>query len=387
MRKLLAQLGPARQAGELALYVKLAPFAAAALFLFIVLAAAVGGTQMATSSAACGPGEPQLAGTVEGLPKRAQKYAPGYLAAAKRFELGPRGPAILAGVHSVESDFGRLNDVTSSAGAQGHFQFLPSSWAIFGVDGDENGTKDQFDFDDAVMGAANHLLQSGGGDSSAPNFWHDALFGYNHAEWYVSDVLAAAARLGDIGDAALATTTDCEEPAGQGPAELQKSIRLYEPRSYKMLPRSVMAAGRAPQPIDERIWAASVWFLKEYEIAVTAAREAGHASHGDGTSLDMVPANGTALADWKRSTERFARDIGWTPGCGGSCSPPVIDAPEWVRWIGYNGAASHGDPAHCSGGCPAHLHVSFSNDDGSEGLLVEPDQWVMTFPAPGGPSQ
>jgi hypothetical protein len=367
---------------ELALWVKVAP-AAIGLLLLLFLLAAIGGAYLESSRADCL--DPDAAGEgaeMDGLPARAQRFAAGYLAAAERFRLGSRGPAILAAVHSVETDFGRLADVTSSAGAIGHFQFLPSSWRIFGADGDGDGRKDPYDFDDAVMGAAKHLRSSGGGDSASPGFWQRALFGYNHAQWYVEEVLAEAERFGDPGDFAVATSGCGGGEAG--PADLHRSIRLYEPRAYKVLPKGVMALGRAAQPVDERIWPAAIWALREYEMAVTAAREPGHASHGDGTSLDLVPANGNSVAEWRRSIERFARDIGWRPGCGSDCAPPAIDAPAWVRWIGYNGDPSHGDPAHCSGGCAPHLHVSFQSDDGSEGALVPPDRWVMTFPAPGG---
>jgi hypothetical protein len=372
-------LGAAGRAAEVALWVKIAP-AAVAVFLLVMVIAGAGGTYLASSST-CVP-QAELEGTVKGIPAHAQKFVPFYLAAAKKYKLGARGPSILAGIHRVETDHGKLNGVTSTAGAIGHMQFMPATWEAYGVDANGDGKDDPYQPEDAIHSAANYLRASG-----APGDWHAAIFAYNHAGWYVDEVLHFAELYGDVGDAVLAQTTSCAAKPAQGPAELQKSIRLYEPRSFKMLPKSVMAAGRAPQAVDERVWAASVWALKEYDMAVTAARETGHSSHGDGTSLDLIPANGTSIADWRRSTERFARDIGWDPGCGSSCSPGVIDAPAWVRWIGYNGDPAHGDPAHCSGSCAPHLHVSFQNDDGSEGALVDPDQWVMTFPAPGGPSK
>ena len=51
------------------------------------------------------------------------------------------------------------------------------------------------------------------------------------------------------------------------------------------LPPWAMAAGRAPQAVDARIHDDVVWILRRYRLRVTAAREAGHRTHGDGTAL------------------------------------------------------------------------------------------------------
>ena len=98
----------------------------------------------------------------------------------------PEGPAILAGINWVETAFG-TNLGVSSAEAEGWMQFLPSSWEAFGVDGNGNGKKDPYNPWDAIFAAARLLRYSG-----APGNWHDAIYSYNHAEWYVKDVLADA---------------------------------------------------------------------------------------------------------------------------------------------------------------------------------------------------
>lgn len=69
-------------------------------------------------------------------------------------------PQTLWGVFGTESDFGH-NTSTSSAGAQGPFQFIPSTWAKYGYGGNVQN------FSDALLGAAN-LLQSLGANSN-PN--------------------------------------------------------------------------------------------------------------------------------------------------------------------------------------------------------------------------
>jgi hypothetical protein len=89
---------------------------------------------------------------------------------------------LLAAIARVESGFGR-NMATSSAGAIGYGQFLPSSWQSFGNEGNI------YDYRDALPAIATYLCQSGlERDPRA------ALFAYNHADWYVDLVLDLAVR-------------------------------------------------------------------------------------------------------------------------------------------------------------------------------------------------
>ena len=98
---------------------------------------------------------------------------------------------VLAAIGQVETGHGR-NTNTSSAGAQGPMQFLPSTFASYGVDGNKDGTVDIFNPADAIYSAANYLCANGagqGGSALANAIWH-----YNHAGWYVQLVLALASR-------------------------------------------------------------------------------------------------------------------------------------------------------------------------------------------------
>ncbi len=97
---------------------------------------------------------------------------------------------VLAGIGQVETDHGRVKAV-SSAGAEGPMQFLPSTWAIYGVDGDGDGKADIFDQADAVYSAARYLCASGGGQ---PDTLYDAIYSYNHSDYYVKTVLGLAAQ-------------------------------------------------------------------------------------------------------------------------------------------------------------------------------------------------
>jgi hypothetical protein len=104
--------------------------------------------------------------------------------------------AILAGIGKVECDHGRDPDpscaregAVNSAGAGGPMQFLASTWATYGVDGDGDGRIDRWSPADAIYSAANYLRASG-----APGNYEEALLAYNHATWYVAEVEQWAGR-------------------------------------------------------------------------------------------------------------------------------------------------------------------------------------------------
>ncbi len=127
-----------------------------------------------------------------GNPEIPAVYIPLLEEAAAKYELGPRGFSIVAAIHYIESDFGqsKLPGVSSGeneAGAEGPGQFLASSWEAYGVDGDGDGIKDPYSIPDSVFATAHYLHVSG-----APRDWWSAIFAYNHASWYVEEVLAAA---------------------------------------------------------------------------------------------------------------------------------------------------------------------------------------------------
>jgi murein DD-endopeptidase MepM/ murein hydrolase activator NlpD len=109
--------------------------------------------------------------------------------------------SVLAAINKVESDFGR-NMGPSSAGAIGWMQFMPDTWAQWGTDANGDGVADPWDPTDAIYSAARYLAASGGqGDIAG------AVFAYNHAQWYVDEVLQLAQQY-EGGGVQFATTLD-----------------------------------------------------------------------------------------------------------------------------------------------------------------------------------
>jgi murein DD-endopeptidase MepM/ murein hydrolase activator NlpD len=93
---------------------------------------------------------------------------------------------VLAAINAIETDYGRNVNV-SSAGATGWMQFMPSSWTQYGVDANADGTKDPYNPVDAIFAAARYLKAAGAAEDL-----RKAVFAYNHAGWYVDDVLRRA---------------------------------------------------------------------------------------------------------------------------------------------------------------------------------------------------
>jgi hypothetical protein len=126
----------------------------------------------------------------------------GYVGAADRYKVPW---TLLAAVGMEETGHGRNNTV-SSAGAQGLMQFMPATFASYGVDGNSDGVADIRGDADSIMSAANYLTQAGvsrGGDGGVRR----AIFAYNHADWYVNDVLYYAQAYG--GGTLLGDPSDC----------------------------------------------------------------------------------------------------------------------------------------------------------------------------------
>ena len=148
---------------------------------------------------------------------------------------------VLAAINKIETNLGR-NMGPSSAGAVGWMQFMPDTWLRWGTDGDGDGMADPWDPEDAVFAAARYLAAAGGGSDISR-----AVFAYNHAQWYVDEVLALASLFGGDVDvvftldklgvrleeaqAAVAETSEALREAEAAAAELQSRLTALDERS------------------------------------------------------------------------------------------------------------------------------------------------------------
>jgi hypothetical protein len=113
---------------------------------------------------------------------------PIYKAAGRKYHIPWR---VLAAINSIETDYGR-NMHTSGAGAIGWMQFMPSTWKEYGVSVLSRKMPNPYDPQDAIFSAARYLAANG-----ARHNIRSAIFAYNHAEWYVDEVLALSTTIQD----------------------------------------------------------------------------------------------------------------------------------------------------------------------------------------------
>ncbi len=135
------------------------------------------------------PAQQRLPVDPAGASGRPSTYLDLFRASAARYCPGMSW-TVLAAIGQIESGDGS-NMGPSSAGALGPMQFLPSTWREWGITAfGESGPPNIMDPFDAVPAAARLLCAAGAGTASG---LRGAVFGYNHATWYVNEVLTLAA--------------------------------------------------------------------------------------------------------------------------------------------------------------------------------------------------
>lgn len=130
-----------------------------------------------------------------------------YMQAAKKYRIPW---TLLAGVGMAETAHGK-NVGTSSAGAQGHMQFMPATFQTMGTDGDNDGRADINNTADSIYSAARYLVHEGA--TRGEKGVKEALFAYNRAQWYVNDVLYYAHSYG--GGTVMGDPSDCDPGEGE----------------------------------------------------------------------------------------------------------------------------------------------------------------------------
>ncbi|MGW7369115.1 lytic transglycosylase domain-containing protein, partial [Streptomyces sp. NPDC054841] len=138
--------------------------------------------------------------------------------------LGPRldgnGFAVIG-----DTDGGRYDGDTLYDRAVGPMQFIPSTWAVWGADGNGDGAADPQNVHDAALAAGRYLC-AGGRDLSDPYDLDRAILGYNHSTAYLRTVRAWFAYFleGHL-------VVPDHPGAGSGPRPGPESSRPVPPRS------------------------------------------------------------------------------------------------------------------------------------------------------------
>ncbi|MFF0765940.1 lytic transglycosylase domain-containing protein [Streptomyces sp. NPDC003737] len=101
------------------------------------------------------------------------------------------GPRLTGGAFAVvaDTDGGAYDGDAVYDRAVGPMQFIPSTWARWGADGNGDGRMDPNNVYDAALAAGRYLC-AGGRDLSTPVDLDRAILGYNHSDAYLRTVKA-----------------------------------------------------------------------------------------------------------------------------------------------------------------------------------------------------
>lgn len=295
--------------------------------MFLAMSAAAGGTSNKNSSP-----------TALALADIPAELLPIYQQAAKETCDMPWG--VLAAIGKVETDHSRsqlpgVHSGSNFAGAQGPMQFMPPTWAAYGVDGNRDGVTDVYNQVDAIWGAANYLCANGAGD---PARLRDAVWNYNHDWGYVDDVLRRADEYATAGNV----------PSGDAAAVLNN-------------PNITLCAGCRQDLIDgiidQRVIDFLAWAAQRHQISVSVLKT-GHnqfvsgtnrvSNHWEGRGADIATVDGQAVAPSCASCRALAEEV---VGLGGG-RPTEMGVP-WGDMAGAGGVFS--DRAHQN-----HIHVGWA---------------------------
>lgn len=264
---------------------------------------------------------------------------------------------VLAAIGKVETDHGRYSSgceegpSTAYGTAKGPMQFIDSTWATSGVDGNGDGSADPCDPEDAIPSAAEYLR-----DSGAPDDYYAAVYAYNHADWYVQEVFGFAEqyRAAEGRDGGLPAIL--AGPATSLEVSMRDAIR----------PRPAGAVAQGWDLVDSngnlhyesytrygRAWghAVEVWSLGSVDIESSPSSGEADVKVGDITAQESVGgttySDGSVLfntAQMDGGTENAqnavaAHELGHTLGLGHTAEDSVMNAP-----ITLNSTSNHEVP-------------------------------------------
>jgi Transglycosylase SLT domain len=187
---------------------------------------------------------------------------------------------VLAGINKIETAFGTNLNV-SSAGAEGWMQFIPSTWAVYGVDANSDGRKDPYNPVDAICAAARYL-RAAGGDKNL----RQAIFAYNHADWYVDEVLLYANQYGKLPDALVGSLTGLTEGAHfPVAADARYADDINDATALERSTTQRRAAGNAADVIESNAQRRSINIYSSLRAPVVAVNDGVIKKIGDSDRL------------------------------------------------------------------------------------------------------
>jgi murein DD-endopeptidase MepM/ murein hydrolase activator NlpD len=186
-------------------------------------------------------------------------------------------------------------------------QFMPATWLRWGMDGDGDRVADPWDPEDGVFSAARYLAAAGGASDI-----RRAVFAYNHADWYVNDVLDTAELFGgeeapgftldqysvDLQTAQVAVAQASE--ALTAARKLERARAKVEARLLALVPKQKLFSDRLAAQKRSALagfsTAAATKRVADLRATLAEAEQALEAARVQSQQASFAPAAGTLLA-------------------------------------------------------------------------------------------
>ena len=227
---------------------------------------------------------------------------------------------VLGAINKIETNFGR-NMGPSSAGAVGWMQFMPETWHRWGMDATGDGVADPWDPEDAIYSAARYLAAAG-----AREDLYRGIFAYNHAHWYVRDVLDLAATYREGGQEVVASLerfqVDLEQARGDVASAGERLVEAQR-RHAQLLRRE----GRL------RREAAAAAILSQRLDLERRATLAGVAAEAAAEEVAQLRAGLEEVEDALAKAEQASRGAAFSPATAPLLGAPVFSG-EYVFPVG-----------------------------------------------------
>jgi murein DD-endopeptidase MepM/ murein hydrolase activator NlpD len=252
--------------------------------------------------------------------------------------------SVLAAINKVESNFGQ-NMGPSSAGAIGWMQFMPDTWARWGIDANGDGVADPWNAEDAIYSSARYLAATGGAADIS-----GAVFSYNHAQWYVDEVLQLAQQYEGGG----VTFSDALNNAQQ---QIDAATQAVADANAKLLDAqavladvqskedTLLAAARNDQNFTDRLNAQKMAAIADYKVQAAQA------------DVDALQAELQTAQDALETARSQTSSTAFAPGAG-----VLLGAPAY----------SNGYVFPVAGG-PGLVHVGHTHHDYPAADIAAPE--------------
>lgn len=147
-----------------------------------------------------------------------------------------------------DTDGGRLDGNSRWDRAVGPMQFIPSTWAMFGIDGDGDGRADPQNVYDATASAAGYLC-AGGRDLALASGLRSAILSYNHSTAYLATVLSWQQRFALTGGGTIGTVVNTINAPGtntSGTLAAQPTAPVTPSRAISSAAAAAIRKGNPP---------------------------------------------------------------------------------------------------------------------------------------------